>query len=66
MLTENVGIECAKCRIVGIILVPDRRCRVIQEVVIVRRRVFGVWGNRKGEGGERVGSGEVSLQATWD
>ncbi len=46
--------------------VPDRRCRVIPEVVIARRRVFGVWGSRKGEGGKRVGSRGVSLQATWD
>ncbi len=28
--------------------------------------MFGVWGIWKGEGGERVGSGEVSLQAAWD
>jgi hypothetical protein len=34
--------------------VPDRRCRVIPEVVIVRRRVF--WGLGKSEGG-RVGRG---------
>ncbi len=28
--------------------------------------MFGVWGSRKGEGGKRVGSRGVSLQATWD
>ncbi len=44
--------------------VPDRRCRVVPEVVLVRRGVPGVLGIWKGEGGERVGSGEVSLQAT--
>ncbi len=48
--------------------VPDRRCRVIPEVVIVKRRVF--WGLGKLEGGEWgegwVRGGGVSLQATWD
>ncbi len=44
--------------------VPDRRCRVVPEVVLVRRGVFGVLRIWKGESGGRVGSGEVSLQAT--
>ncbi len=48
------------------ILSSDFANFVIPEVVIVRRGVFGVWGIWKGEGGESVGSGEVSLQATWD
>jgi hypothetical protein len=47
------------------LIVPDRRCRVVPEVVLVRRGVSGVLGIWKGEGGERVGSGGgVSLQAT--
>jgi 8-oxo-dGTP pyrophosphatase MutT (NUDIX family) len=35
------------------VLVPDRRCRVVPEVVLVRRGVFGFWEF----GGGRVGRG---------
>jgi hypothetical protein len=48
------------------ILVPDRRCRVVPEVVLVRRGVFGVPGSREGEGWGEGGSKGVSLQPTWD
>jgi hypothetical protein len=45
--------------------VPDRRRRILPEVVLVRRWVIGVPGIWRGKGlGERVGTGEVSLQAT--
>jgi hypothetical protein len=44
--------------------VSDRRCRVVPEVVVVRRRVFGVLGIWKGEGWGEGGSKGVSLQAT--
>ncbi len=45
--------------------VPDRRCRILPEVVLVRRWVICGSGNLEGGGfGERVGTGEVSLQAT--
>jgi hypothetical protein len=37
-------------------IVPDRRCRVVPEVVLVRRRVFGVLGIWKGEGVGQGGS----------
>jgi hypothetical protein len=47
--------------------VPDRRCRIGPEVLLVRRGVIGTLGIWKGEGGgRRVGSKRVSLQATWD
>jgi hypothetical protein len=46
-----------------IIIVPDRRSRIL-EVVIVRRLVTWVLGIWRGEGWERVEKGEVSLQAT--
>ncbi len=47
------------------VLVPDRRCRILLKVVLVRRWVTGDSGNLEGGGfGERVGKGEVSLQAT--
>jgi hypothetical protein len=46
--------------------VSDRRCRVVPEVVLVRRGVFGVLGIRKGEGWGEGGSRGVSLQATWE
>jgi hypothetical protein len=36
------------------------------EVVLVRRLVSGFWEFGGGRGGERVGSGEVNLQATWE
>ncbi len=39
------------------VIVPDRRCRVVPEVVLVRRGVFRVLGIWRGEGGERVGQG---------
>ncbi len=51
---------------VNVIFVPDRRRRDNPKVVAARRGVFGVWGSREGEGGGRVGSRGVSLQATWD
>jgi hypothetical protein len=44
--------------------VPDRRSRIIPEVVLVRR-----WGSGNLEGGGvwvKGGAREVSLQATWD
>ncbi len=44
--------------------VPDRRCRVVPEVVLVRRGVFGVLGIWKREGWGGGGSRRVSLQAT--
>ncbi len=44
--------------------VPDRRRRVVPEVVLVRRWVIGVMGIEGGRVWGRVGSGEVSLQAT--
>jgi hypothetical protein len=47
-----------------IIIVPDRRRRFVPEVVLVRRWVVGVLGIWRGRVGERVGAGEVSLQAT--
>jgi hypothetical protein len=50
-------------RIRGTILVPDRRRRN-PEVVLVRRWVTWVLGIWRGEGWERVEKGEVSLQAT--
>ncbi len=43
-----------------IINVPDRRCQILR-IILVRRWVLGIW---RGEGGERVEKGEVSLQAT--
>jgi hypothetical protein len=46
--------------------VPDRRRRIVPEIVLVRRWVTGVLGIWRGEGWEGVGTGEVSLQATWD
>jgi hypothetical protein len=45
-------------------IVPDRRCGVVPEVVLVRRGVFGVPGVWKGEGWGEGGSKGVSLQAT--
>ncbi len=50
----------------GSCTVPDRRCRIIPEVVLVRRGVIGVLGIWRGRVGEGVGTREVSLQATWD
>jgi hypothetical protein len=44
--------------------VPDRRCRFVPEVVLVRRGVFGVLGIWKGKGWGGGGSMGVSLQAT--
>ncbi len=44
--------------------VPDRRHRILPEVVLVRRWVLGFWEFGGGRVGERVGTGEVSLQAT--
>jgi hypothetical protein len=46
--------------------VPDRRRRIIPEVVLVRRWVIGVLGIWRGRVWGRVGTEEVSLQATWD
>ncbi len=47
--------------------VPDRRCRTVPEVVLVRRWATKGSGNLEGGGaGEKVGAGEVSSQATWD
>jgi hypothetical protein len=45
------------------VIVPDRRSRIL-EVVIVRRLVTWVLGIGGGREVERVGKGEVSLQAT--
>ncbi len=43
--------------------VPDRRCRVVPEVVLVRRGVFGVLEIWKGEGwGEGGSKGSVYKQ----
>ncbi len=44
--------------------VPDRRRRILPEVVLVRRWVIGVPGIWRGRVKGRVGTGEVSLQAT--
>jgi hypothetical protein len=44
--------------------VPDRRCRIYPEVLLVRRWVTWVLGIWRGEGWGRVEKGEVSLQAT--
>ncbi len=44
--------------------VPDRRRRILLKVVLVRHWVTWVLGIWRGEGGERVEKGEVSLQAT--
>jgi hypothetical protein len=48
------------------LLVPDRRYRIHLEVILVR--LWGVWvlGIWKGRVWGKGGSGEVSLQATWD
>ncbi len=45
--------------------VPDRGCRILLKVVLVRRWEPGFWEFGRG-GGDwgRVGKGEVSLQAT--
>ncbi len=43
------------------VTVPDKRCRIHLEVVLVRRWASGVLGIWMGEG---LGEGEVSLQAT--
>ncbi len=50
-----------------ILTVPDRKRRVIPEVVLVRPGVlrFGEFGKGRA-GGRGVGSKGVSLQATWD
>ncbi len=45
-------------------LVPDRRRRILPEVVLVRRWAVGVLRMEGGGFGERVGTGEVHLQAT--
>jgi hypothetical protein len=44
--------------------VPDRRRRIVPEVVLVRRWVVGVLGIWKGEGWGRRWDKGVSLQAT--
>ncbi len=46
------------------LLVPDRRCWVVPEVVLARRGVFGVPVIWRGEGWGEGGSKGVSLQAT--
>jgi hypothetical protein len=50
-------------------IVPDRRCRVVPEVVLVRRGVFGSPGIWKGEGGEkgwvRGGQFTSNLRPRW-
>ncbi len=43
-------------------IVPDKRSRIL-EVVIVRRLI--TWGSGNGRVWEGVEKGEVSLQATW-
>jgi hypothetical protein len=49
------------------VTVPDRRSRIIPEVVLVRRWAVGVLGIWRGESlGEGWGKRRVSLQATWD
>ncbi len=40
-----------------VVIVPDRRCQIVPEVVLVRRGVIGVLGIRRGRVGERVGQG---------
>ncbi len=48
-----------------VIGVPDRRRRIVPEVVL--SEALGNWGSGNLEGGgfgERVGTGEVTLQAT--
>jgi hypothetical protein len=45
--------------------VPDRRCRIL-EVVVVRCVLAGYWEFGVGRECGRVEKGEVSLQATWD
>ncbi len=44
--------------------VPDRRCRFLPEVVLVRRWVIGVLGIWRGRVWGKGGTGEVSLKAT--
>jgi hypothetical protein len=44
--------------------VPDRRRRILPEVVSVRRWVNGFWEFGRGRVWGEGGSGEVSLQAT--
>jgi hypothetical protein len=62
-MNMNMDIDIDKDMDMGI--VPDRRCRIRLKVVLVRRWVTWVLGIWRGEGlGERVGKGEVSLQAT--
>jgi hypothetical protein len=46
------------------VTVPDRRCRIIPKVVLVRRWAVGVLGIWKGEGWVKGGTKEVSSQAT--
>jgi hypothetical protein len=52
-----------------LLIVPDRRCRVVPEVVLVRRGVFGVLGIWKGKswggGGSRGGQFTSNLRARW-
>jgi hypothetical protein len=51
-----------------IIIVPDRRRRIVPEAVVVRRWAVGVLGIWRGEGWVKGWDkgGNVSLQATWD
>jgi hypothetical protein len=55
-------VEWVKPVWVGI--VPDRRSRIVPEVVLVRRWAVGVLGIWRGEGWVKGGAREVSLQAT--
>jgi hypothetical protein len=63
--TTHIYTRKDQKRLLVITVVPDRRRRIIPEVVLVRRWAIGgleIW--RGGGFGERVGTGEVSLQAT--
>jgi hypothetical protein len=45
--------------------VPDRRCRIVPEVVLVRRGVNGVLGIWKGEGWVKGGQFTSNLRPRW-
>ncbi len=65
LLSRFLLVEDVALAILVILVVPDRRSRVL-EVVIVRRLVLGFWEFGGGRDWEGVQKGEVSLQATWD
>jgi hypothetical protein len=50
------------------VIVPDRRCRIDPEVVVVRRGLFGFWefgGGGFGEGRVREGQFTSNLRPRW-